>query len=267
MFKPDIDSGKRLDAVIRRETQNYVTRREEKFISIYFSYLSLIIINLTGWVWTQIIDYYLLSSSKNAYYKIQIWWHVNNNLRYVLYFLNFGIWMGEALCWILLNAKFLIYLKTKVDKTFQMYYKTIIITFLLEWLAEILLAIYVYPFSSDRYGMMELTNKGDRPLWTIIDIFWDMSIILFLFYFTLYMRFSVIHKNMEKKQFLYKSVFYNEKFDQLDDKVYIRDTLENQEFVKSVQTFNDSDSSSIRSNESDSKDFLFSDRREYTFYR
>ena len=52
-----------------------------------------------------------------------------------------------------------------------MYYKTITITFILECLAETFLAIYVYPFSSDRYGMMELTNKGDKAHWTIIDLF------------------------------------------------------------------------------------------------
>ena len=144
-----------------------------------------------------------------------------------------------------------------------MYYKTITITFILEFLAETFLAIYAYPFSSDRYGMMELTKKGDKAHWVIIDLFWDTSVIWFLFYFTLYMRFSIIHKNMEKRQNLYLSVFYQERDEQSDDRIYIRETLEHQGYTKSLQSQADSDSYSIVSNESREREFLISDRKEF----
>lgn len=81
------------------------------------------------------------------------------------------------------------------------------LTFAFAIFAETFLTIYVFPFSTDRYGMMELTNKGDKIGWIIVDLFCDASILCFMFYFTIYLRFTLVHKNLDRKDILFKSVF------------------------------------------------------------
>lgn len=69
MLEQSKSKSRRLDAVIRRETQKYINRREAVYMVTYITFLVMLLMVSAGWVSSQLLDYVNLTTSVNPYLK------------------------------------------------------------------------------------------------------------------------------------------------------------------------------------------------------
>ena len=67
LFTKEEMQERKLDAILRRETQLYVNRAETRLYTNYLVFLSILFVNICGWVCSQILDIHNLTGIRNVY--------------------------------------------------------------------------------------------------------------------------------------------------------------------------------------------------------
>jgi hypothetical protein len=125
---------------IRDLTQTYIYKTEIKYLTFYYLYLSLTLISFLCWVLSQFLDFHILRSSSNPYFKSYISWFVNSSLRNFLLLTNFWALVGYIGWWVGLNVVVLGRLRRSVNMAYRMYGKQMLVS-CFSWFLSVLLLV------------------------------------------------------------------------------------------------------------------------------
>ena len=195
------------EASVRTLTQKHVNRKETSYFIIYLCYVAFLFINLCGWAASQLMDYLTLSSRNNVYKRLHIFWDINSIFRNILLMNLFLIMLLLLSGCLVLNFIMLRRLKKSVNMAYHIHKTKMLLMVFIAIVPMVLLITFVFPLNDARYAFSDLTHKQDILGWAFLDIICDLFIILFLWFFSWRINFTLIYKNLDSENALFCSVF------------------------------------------------------------
>lgn len=221
------------------------------------------------------MDLVTLLTKDNVYESLFILCQVNDSLKRILYYSHFAVSIIQLVIIFVINYMILRVLRRHLVITHNLFKWNFKICMGLCFVCIVLHAVYVFPTSKDRYGMLEITSKGEKNYYEFIDTIGDIFTIIFCLYFVCYLRFHVIYPNLDNVDSLFLSIFADlpDKYfpkDQNNDRVDdLRTTnegarlLESSEYDEHFNRLLETSILSLNSSTDSNDPGLFDDRKEY----
>ena len=125
----------------------------------------------------------------------------------VLYYTNFTLSCIQVVIIVLINFKILSILKKQLFFTHNLFKWNFKIWMGLCLTSLLLHTIYIFPISGDRYGMLMVSLIREKLIFEFIGLTGDVFSIMFSLYFVCFLKFHVIHINLERHNVLFFSIF------------------------------------------------------------
>ena len=196
LFALNEQTEKKYSLIIRRETQERLSRLETKLFGAYFTFCAFLVLMFWGFMWWQIIDL-IAFYNDNVYQIYNIVWNVSKNLKYFMYFTYSTIGIIEIIATFYLNYEILKILRNNLVRAHQLFKWNIKICMILCILSVLFHVIYVIPTSSDRYGLLEISFIGERSGWEFFSFIGSWLSFAFWIYFIWNLRFHLIYTNLD----------------------------------------------------------------------
>ena len=114
------------------------------------------------------MDIVTLLTEENIYAAMFILCQVNDSFKNVLYYSHFAISIIEIITLSIVFYMILRILRRHLVTTHNLFKWNFKICMALCFIAIILHGVYVYPTSGDRYGMLEITQKGEKNIYEAV---------------------------------------------------------------------------------------------------
>lgn len=208
LFIKDEKDQYKYSLIVRNEEQMRLIRMERKLWGTYATLFFFVLMMFVGFAAWMIVDVSTLTYYTNVYEAHFIIWRINAILRNTLYYTHFSFSMLETMAVLYLSLYILInFFKTHKTTYRKFNWNFKVLAFLLIS-STLIHAVYVFPTSKDRYGMMEVSRQGEKLGYEFVDMFGEALSIFTALYFVWFLRFHIIYPELDSFNKVFVSIFW-----------------------------------------------------------